>query len=192
VRVLIVLSSVLLAFSAPVFAQSTKKDAAATAPVRDASVRKLLEVMHARKLVDALPQQTQTMMSGMVHQMLAGQTMTPAQQHAVDDMVAKTAALMRDEFNWEHMEPMYLKVYEQTFSQAEVQSMIDFYSTPAGQAVVDKLPLVTQNVLAAMQERMAAMMPKIQQMAADMAKQIKQENANAAKDGTQDGGSKAN
>jgi len=172
----------LLAFSAPAFAQAAAtKDALAAAPASDASIRQLLEVMHARKLVDALPQQMDTMMSGMLHKMLQGQSISPSQQHAIDEMISKMTALMREEFNWDQMEPLYLKVYRESFSEAEVRSIIGFYSTPAGQAVVTKLPLVTQNVMNAMQERMAAMMPKIQQMAADMAQQIKQENAAAAK-----------
>jgi len=171
----------LLAFSAPAFAQgAATKDAVAAAPARDASIRQLLEIMHARKLVDGLPQQMNAMMSGMLQKMLQGQAVSPTQQHAIDEMVSKMTALMREEFKWDQMELLYLKIYRESFSEAEIQSMIAFYSTPAGQAVVNKLPLVTQNVMTAMQERVAAMMPKIQQMAADMAQQIKQENTTAA------------
>lgn len=182
-RVLITLFSVLLTFSAPAFAQraAATRDAAAQAPASDASIRRLLDIMHARKLVDGLPHQIETVMSGTMQKMLQGQAVSPPQQRAINEMVSKMTALMREDLNWDQMEPLYLKVYRQSFSEAEIQSMIGFYSTPAGQAVVEKLPLVTQNVMTAMQERMAAMMPKIQQMAADMAKQIKEENATAAK-----------
>jgi len=51
--------------------------------------------------------------------------------------------------------------------------MLEFYATPAGQAVIVKLPLVVRNTLSEMQQRIQQMMPKLQQMARETAEQIK-------------------
>ena len=73
---------------------------------------------------------------------------------------------------WENMEPTYLKIYEDSFSQSEVDSMIAFYSSPGGQAVVAKLPLVAQNTMQAMLQQMKSLMPQAQQIAKDTATAI--------------------
>ncbi len=166
-RILIALLSVCMLASVPAFAQDTK---AATTPASDASIRKLLEVMHARKMVDAMPRQVSMMMNGMMKKMMQGQP-SDQQKQAMETLASKLGALMKDEFNWQTMEPAYIKIYRQTFTQSEVDAMVGFYSSPAGQAVVDKLPLVTQSAMSAMQDRMVALMPKIQQMAQDAAKE---------------------
>ena len=48
-----------------------------------------------------------------------------------------------------------------------IQGMLAFYRTPAGQAVIEKMPLVMQNTMQAVQERMGAMMPAMQKMIAE-------------------------
>jgi hypothetical protein len=73
--------------------------------------------------------------------------------------------------------PIYLKIYADSFSQAEVAGMLSFYRSPVGHAVVQKLPLVMQNTMTSMQQRMAALVPKIQQLAQEPAAEIKAQNA---------------
>ena len=58
-------------------------------------------------------------------------------------------------------------IYRNTFSQAEVDGMLGFYRSPAGQAVIAKMPLVMQNTMQSMQGRMAVMMPRIQELQRD-------------------------
>ena len=59
--------------------------------------------------------------------------------------------------------------------------MIAFYSSPAGQAVVAKLPLVAQNTMAAMQQQMKSLMPQAQQIAKDTATEINSQHGKKAK-----------
>jgi hypothetical protein len=92
-------------------------------------------------------------------------------------MRAKVMALLKEEIDWTVLEPIYIKLYTDTFSQSEIDGLVAFYSSPSGRAVVQKLPLVMQNVMSLMQQRMARLMPKIQQMAQETAAQIKAQGA---------------
>lgn len=92
-------------------------------------------------------------------------------------MRTKVHAFLKNEFGWDVMEPIYLKLYADSFSQAEVAGMLSFYRSPVGHAVVQKLPLVMQNTMTSMQQRMAALVPKIQQLAQETAAEIKAQNA---------------
>ena len=173
----------------PAFAQTPAPaapagNAAQAAPrPSEVSLRRLLEVMEARKLVDAIPQQTQAMFSSTLKNMVGEKPLTDSQQKAFDDMRTKMGKMMAEEFNWESMQPVYLKIYGDTFTQSEVDSMTKFYSSPAGHAVVTKLPLVVQNSMTIMQEKMRSMMPKVMQMAKELAEQIKSESAGAKNPG---------
>ena len=160
----------------PALAQNSIPSASDPKP-SDASVRRLLELMGARKIVDDVPRQVDSVMVGMLQNMLQGREIPHEQQQLIDAMRANMTKLMRDEFNWDTMQPIYLQVYRDTFSQAEVNSMIAFYGSPTGQAVAKKLPLALQNTMTIMQQRTAALMPKIQQMVRDTAEQIRAENA---------------
>jgi hypothetical protein len=126
--------------------------------------------------------QVDAVMKGTMREMLKGQPITPKQQEALDSMQSKMVALMNDELKWETVEPIYLKVYKDTFSQSEIDAMIGFYSSPTGHAVIEKMPLAAQSAMSAMQERMrTTLIPKLQQMVQDMATQIKAQNKDGAK-----------
>jgi uncharacterized protein len=142
------------------------------APTED-SIRQLLLILEARKLVDAMPGQMKAVTSGMVQQMLQGQTLSSEQQQRLDTMLANIEKLMREQLSWDSLEATYIEVYQKTFTQSEVDGMIAFYSSPTGQAVVRKMPLAMQNSMTAVQQRiMTGLLPKIQQMAQDAAKEI--------------------
>jgi uncharacterized protein len=153
----------------------------AATPPSEVSVRQLLEVMQARKMVDRMSEKIDSMFSATIQNMLKGKTLTPEQQQSIDAARARMDAMMKEVFNWEAMEPMYLQVYTQTFSQSEIDSMTTFYSSPAGQAVVSKLPLAMENSMALMQQRMLTLLPKMQQVAKDAAEQVKAKDQAAAK-----------
>ena len=146
----------------------------------DESLRQLLEITEAKKLVESLSQQVDTVMTAALQQRLQGKVVSPQQQQVIDAMRAKFVALMKEELDWSVLEPEYMKLYADSFSQSEIDGLVAFYGTPAGRAVVQKLPLVMQGVMSMTQQRMARLIPKIQQMAAETAAQIKAQNAAAA------------
>jgi uncharacterized protein len=177
-----ILASVLLFTAVPAVPQESTPTVAAESTPSDESLRRLLEVLNARKLVDTMSHQIDSMMTSTMQKMLEGQPISPKQQEAIDTMRSKMAALLAEEFNWDSMEPFYLKVYKETFSQSEIDAMIGFYSSPAGHAVVEKLPVAMQNAMGAMQERLAkTLIPKLQQMAQETAAQIKAQNKDTQK-----------
>jgi uncharacterized protein len=47
--------------------------------------------------------------------------------------------------------PIYMRTYRDSFTQDEIDGVIKFYKSAAGQAYVKKLPLVMQNVMREMQ-----------------------------------------
>ena len=181
VKIIKIVMALLITLS-PAFAQNStpQSDLRPT----DESVRRLLQIMDAKKLVEAIPQQVENMMTATLQQRLQGQSLSPQQQQAVDAMRTRVAALMREELDWSVMEPIYTKIYADTFSQSEIDGLVGFYRSPTGHAIIQKLPLVMQNAMNLVQQRMASLMPRIQQMAQETAAQIKAQSAAEAKSKT--------
>jgi hypothetical protein len=150
---------------------------AAEAPASETSVRELLTITQSQKLVDGTMGQVDAMMQRSMKQALAGQTLTADQQRIMDNMRTKMIALFREDMKWETLEPMFIDIYKQSFTQQEVDGMLDFYRSEPGQAVIAKMPLVMQNTMQAMQGRMAVMLPKLQQLQQDAIAELKASRA---------------
>jgi hypothetical protein len=139
----------------------------------EASIRQLFEVMHSSKLLDAYVTQIDGTVRASMQQAFAGQQPTPKQQKIMDDLGRNIAALVKEELNWATFEPMMIEVYRNTFSQHEVDGMLTFYRSEAGQAVIAKLPTAMQQTMASMQSHVKTLTPRIVQLERDMAAQLK-------------------
>ena len=144
---------------------------AADRPTED-SVRQLLQIMHAKTVVGQMAKQMDTYFDTMLKQQVANKTLSAEDQKKVDEGRARMKELMGKVLSWDTMEPVYLTTYENSFSQSEIDSMIGFYGSPAGQAVIAKLPLAMQNAMGALQGQIKDLMPQIQQVAKDTATAI--------------------
>jgi len=147
---------------------------AETAPATptETSIKELLKVTEIRSLLDGMMGQLNGVMKNATQQALQGKPPTPAQQQGIDKMSEQLVELFKQDMNWKYLESLYVHVYQQTFTQAEVNSMIKFYSSPEGQAVVKKMPMVTQATMSEMQKRMGTLMPKMQQILHDGMQEI--------------------
>ena len=146
--------------------------ALAEAP-RESTIRELLAVSKAQKLVDGMGAQIDQLMRASMEQAMQGKAPTPRQQQAIDRLQVRVTALMREQLTWAKFEPMYIRLYQQTFTEEELVAMLDFYKTPGGQALIDKMPAMMDNIMREMPAMMADMSPKLRQIQEDFAAEMK-------------------
>ncbi|MBC3875154.1 DUF2059 domain-containing protein [Undibacterium flavidum] len=146
---------------------------AADAPASDASIKQLIEITNSKKMLDGLMPQMDAMMKSSMQQALAGNKMTAEQEAVVLEMQKELATLLKNEMTWETIEPMFLEIYKKSFTQKEIEGMLSFYQSPAGQAVIKKMPLVMQMTMQMMERRMAVMMPKLEKISAESVEKLK-------------------
>lgn len=139
----------------------------------EASIRELIEVTQSKKLFDGAMMQMDTMLKNMIKQELAGHPPTAEQKLAIDSMQAKIIALFDDDMKWESLEPTMIDIYRKSFTQSELDGMLTFYKSSAGQAMLAKMPIVMQNTMQAMQGRMAILMPELKKIEDDTLKDIR-------------------
>lgn len=152
---------------------ATAAGAGAAEPASEASIRALLAVTQARQLVDSMNGQLEESMNTGIRMALGERKPTPKQQQAIDNMKKKMLVVMRDELAWERMEPLYIRIYRDSLSEEEVAGMLDFYRTPAGQALIRKMPLMMQKIMPEIQGLMGSAMPKMQQVQREFMAEMK-------------------
>ena len=139
----------------------------------DASLNELLTITDSKALIDGMWPQVEAMMNNAAKQAIGSSTLNSEQTKVMQDANAKVAAVFKEEFSYEKMKPMMINIYKESFSQDEVDGMLAFYKSKAGQAVIKKMPVVMQSTMANVQAQMSSIMPKIQKIQQDAVEQVK-------------------
>jgi len=131
----------------------------------DAQIDALMTAMRAQRNIETMLPQVEGMQKQMVAQVTAKEQLSAAQRAKVDALLSRSNAALRDALTWSKLEPVFRDVYRQTFDGADMDAMIAFYSSTAGQHVLDKMPALMQNSMVAMQK---LVVPMLQQMQKDL------------------------
>lgn len=140
---------------------------AVAAPASDGSIRELLVVTKVQTLLDGLRTQIDLSMNRVMQEALKGKVPTARQHQAIANMKSRIAALVQGEFAWEKLEPTYLRLYRESFTEEEVAGMLSFYKTPAGQAVINRMPVLTQNFMVEAERMLSETAPHMQKIQDD-------------------------
>ncbi|HEY4072044.1 MAG TPA: DUF2059 domain-containing protein [Herbaspirillum sp.] len=151
---------------------AAEPDAGNAAPT-DESISELMTVTGMKALLDNVVQQTDTSMQAKILQSLSGHAVTGEQRVILDDMRNKMIGMMKQTMSWDVLSPKYAAIYKKTFTQEEIDGMLAFYKTPAGKAVITKMPAVTQYSMQLTQALMADLMPKIMKIQQDSIAKLK-------------------
>jgi hypothetical protein len=150
-----------LALSFPLGAQTP--DAA-----KRAKVQEFLGLLHMdrtmKQMMNGMRQQVSTMTSQMI-----GDHATAQQKAQLARFQNQVFDFVNTRMGWKSMEPEYVELYAETFSDEELDGIIAFYKTPAGVSMIAKTPELTQKSLAISQKKMAEVMPDLQKMIQDFA-----------------------
>jgi uncharacterized protein len=179
-RVLIV-SLLSCSFVCAADSSSTSVNADPKGPPTEASIKQMLEVMQAHKMLESVEAQMVTFMKQTMGQATQGQPITPQIQKDIDRRQTEMLSMFHEFLNWEKLEPMYVRVYQKSFTQGELTGIVDFYKTPAGQAMIAKMPVVMQNTMGEMQQMMQPVMLKVRQQQQEVLAEIKAEKEKGSK-----------
>jgi hypothetical protein len=143
------------------------------APVSESSIKELLTITKAQKLVDGMRNQFDSLMDKGIQQGLNGKQPTAKQQQAIANMKNKMVSVMQNELTWEKLEPMYLRLYSESFTEEEAAGMLSFYKTPAGQAVINKMPTLTLKTTIEVQKMVMGVGPQMQKIQEEFTAEMK-------------------
>ena len=131
----------------------------------EASIKELLELtQQSRKVTDSVTAQMNQLMNSAIEQVTKGEKLPPNAQNRVDQDKSEIAKMMHDILDYDKVLPMDVRIYQKSFTQAEVDGLVAFYKTPAGQALISKMPVVVENTFAEMRTMITPITQRIQQM----------------------------
>ncbi len=134
----------------------------AKAQPSDQSIERLMTLTAMESLTETMMGQLEQAMRQGMSGAVRGKSLTQEQQRAIELAPVKIAQAMRSELNWQNLKPIYVTVYRESFTQEEVDGMIEFYKTPVGQATIKKMPVVMQKSMQMTQARMQTLLPKLE------------------------------
>jgi hypothetical protein len=89
---------------------------------------------------------------------------SPEQLAKAREIQNKVLDLVKARISWEKMRPQYVKLYSETFSDEEISGMLGFYQSPAGRAMLAKMPTLTTKIMEVAQGEMKDVMPELQRI----------------------------
>jgi hypothetical protein len=131
------------------------------APASRESIDRLLVDAKVEKVIDTMLVNVDQVMRRSMEAAVQGQPLSPEQQRVAEATAAKFVQVMREEMTWDKLRPLYVQIYQESFTQEEIDGLIAFYESPAGVAFVEKMPVVMQKSMSIMQSRVAPMMEKM-------------------------------
>jgi hypothetical protein len=166
-----------LALGTTAFAQNTSDSA------KRASIEELLSLMKVdRTIQQMLPQVQRMMAQSMKDSLPAGirNSQDSAKATAeLQDFQNRLFDLLKDKITYANMKPEYVRLYDETFSADEIAGLVAFYKTPAGQAYLAKLPVLTTKTVEFTQRTISGLMPEIQKMSAAWAEEMRKKYADS-------------
>ena len=87
--------------------------------------------------------------------------MSDEQRRLAEAIDAKVTEILREELSLKAMRPALVQLYQENFSQEEIDGLIAFHKSPAGVAMMEKMPRLMQKLMMQMQERMEPAMARV-------------------------------
>ena len=125
------------------------------------SVEALLVATKSESIMESVNANMENTLRQGMAQTLAGKKITPQLQRFLDHAPRQFAEAMKEEMSWATLKPLYVQLYQDSFTQEEVDGLVAFYRSPAGEALVTKMPIVMQKTMLLVQSRVAPMMEKM-------------------------------
>jgi|GEM_PF-556038 len=127
---------------------------ALAAPPSEAQVRQLLQVTRVKEKtkIDDIQRLLPSFVVQNMREYFAAEIFFSDEERArIDAVLKKFNVVFSQAITWEKVEPILIKQYADTFDANDVQAILQFYQSPAGQKITTKTPLDADDAQAALQ-----------------------------------------
>ena len=135
-------------------------------------LEQMFQMMQIQKTMDQVSAQQVAQARALIANMVPRQNASPEQQKDMNAFVDKILAISHEAINWQKLEPQYLDLYSQAYTEEEIDGILAFYRSPTGQAMLSKQPDLLAKSQAIAQTQVIAMLPQIRAAAIEFAQQM--------------------
>ncbi|MEB3754629.1 DUF2059 domain-containing protein [Acinetobacter sp. MD2(2019)] len=141
-----------------VLAFSAYSSTSFASPAKPASVEQLMQLVQVQKLLKETSQSMSPVFEQQARTSIQNytghQTLTAQDLEAVKKLTNLYLDTMSDIFKNLNTEQMIRNIYQQSFTEEEVQAYIRFLKTPEGQSITAKTPVIMQQTMQEMTQAM--------------------------------------
>ena len=149
----------------------------AAAQGKQAQVEELFQLMRMEqtyaKMMDTVMKQTKSS----VMQQVLGRQVPPGLEADIEQLQNEVGDILMRYMGWNALKSDYVRLYAEAFSEQELTAILAFYRTPAGQALIERQPLLMDRSSEVVQRKMVEAGPAVQAKMAEWAERIRARQA---------------
>ena len=123
-------------------------------------IEKLLVLTNTKRNTENLLEQIKKAQIAQLNEL----NLPPEKAERAKELQRKIFDLLYEELNWESLKADYIELYAAAFSEEELGHMVDFYDSPAGRRLIEKMPILIRKSSEMVQGRVQKVLPKIRQL----------------------------
>jgi uncharacterized protein len=129
---------------------------------KQAKVKELFTLMHVDHSLDRMRSAMQQQVQLTAKNVSGAEQMTPEKKKIQQEFIDNSMKVVDENFGWPELEPAYLKLYSDTYTEAELDGILAFYKSPVGQALLNKTPELSAGSMQIVHSRMGDFQPRMQ------------------------------
>ncbi len=129
---------------------------------------KFLKQVHADKLTVPVYAQVQQMLA----QRFAASNAPDSKKPVLERYQAKANAELDRAVGWDKLKPELIKLYTSNFSESELKQINEFYASPVGRKMLEKMPRLTAESAQLTQAKLQTAVEPVNKLMADMDKEL--------------------
>ena len=129
---------------------------------KQAKVKELFAVMHMDHSLDRMRSAMEQQVQATAKNAPGAEQMTPEKKKIQQEYIDNSMKVVDQQFGWPVLEPAFLRLYSDAYSESDLDGILAFYKSPAGQAMLAKAPELSSGLMEIVHGRMGDFQPKMQ------------------------------
>ncbi len=135
-----------------------------------AAAEELLLLTNVDKMLKPMREQMEAIMEQQFAQRGDVDELSPV----INKFISKMVKVFEEELGWSKMKDDYIDIYVKTYTEGDIRAISEFYKSPAGKKLLDKMPQLMQESMAISQKKMPTLMKTMKKLSEEMANEIEQ------------------
>ena len=129
-----------------------------------AKVKELFAVTHVDHSLDRMRSAMGQQVQATAKNAAGAERMTPEKKKIQQEYIDNSMKVVDQQFGWPVLEPAFTKLYMDSYSEADLDGILAFYKSPAGQDMLNKTPALSSGVMEIVHGHMGDFQPKMQSL----------------------------
>ncbi|MDE1175474.1 MAG: DUF2059 domain-containing protein [Edaphobacter sp.] len=129
-------------------------------------------MLHTERVSQQIEGNIMKQAAAMPQQLFGGQV-PPDSKAKFDAFELQLKQATEAQIGWKVLGPEYVDLYAKTYTEPELDAILSFYKSPAGQSMLTKSPELSAQSMQLVQAKMTTLQPQLQKLAQDFVQSTK-------------------